>query len=416
MLERSTCAAVPVDVRRQQLQQWMTDCRAATLALFAEMDDRIFRYQAHADFSPVGWHLGHIAYTESLWILQHCAQQPPDRQYQRLFVADGLPKTERQNLPPRSVIQDYLSDVRERVFAYLETAPLDQDERLWRWLLQHESQHNETIVLLLQLLDALPARSPDCGFAISDQPDMVPVAAGFVELGSESLDAIDNERPMQRLWLPEYWIDRYPVTCEQYREFMAAGGYRDDRHWSEAGWAWLQQHPVSQPLYWTDSSAFDRHPVCGVSWYEAEAYANFVGKRLPTEAEWEKAARFDPQTGRSRSYPWGEAFPTPDRCNHSLANGQTTPVNAHPLGDSAIGCADMLGNVWEWTADWFAGYPGFTPYPYKGYSQTYFDHQHRVLRGGSWATRPWALRCSFRNWYHPHVRQILAGFRCAMDR
>ena len=157
-------------------------------------------------------------------------------------------------------------------------------------------------------------------------------------------------------------------------------------------------------------------PVCGVSWYEADAYARFIGKRLPTEAEWEKATSWNVVTEQQHTYPWGQEAPNPHRCNHNNLIGQTTPVNAYPMGQSAYGCYDMLGNVWEWTATWFDAYAGFVAYPYRGYSQAYFDGQHRVLKGGSWATPPWAMRSSFRNWYYPGIRQILAGFRCAVSR
>lgn len=168
----------------------------------------------------------------------------------------------------------------------------------------------------------------------------------------------------------------------------------------------MQNNPVAQPLYWKDAAEWDDCPVCGVSYYEAEAYANFVGKRLPTEAEWEKAARGDNADLSAITFL---------KCNHNSLVGHTTPVNAYPNSQSPYGCYDMLGNVWEWTASWFTGYSGFTSYPYFGYSQAYFDDQHRVLRGGSWATPSWTLRASFRNWYHPWVRQILVGFRCARD-
>jgi gamma-glutamyl hercynylcysteine S-oxide synthase len=244
---------------------------------------------------------------------------------------------------------------------------------------------------------------------------MVMIPAGEFVQGNDSIDALDNESPSYRVYLDTYLIDRYPVTCGQYRAFMAVGGYENAEWWSEAGWQWLQVERVTQPLYWHSDRSYDDHPVCGVSWYEAEAYSNFVGKRLPTEAEWEKAASWDAQTKRHCIYPWGEEFPTGEYCNCDRLIGTTTPVNAYPAGQSAYGLADTLGNVWEWTGSWFAPYNGFQSYPYIGYSQVYFDNQHRVLKGGSWATRPWALRSSFRNWYYPSVRQVFAGFRCAAD-
>ncbi|HEY9671676.1 MAG TPA: ergothioneine biosynthesis protein EgtB [Waterburya sp.] len=408
--------------RRDSIREAMHQCRLGTLALFEEIDDTTFRKQAHSEFSPVGWHLGHIAYTEALWILQRCAGLPPVfPQYHRLFAADGLPKPERENLPSLTEICHYLDAVRTQVFDYLETAPLEQQERLWHFLLQHESQHGETIALVLQLqrwhlqepwVIASTATPPS---SLQPPAEMIEIPAGEFVMGNDSIEALDNEYKRHRVYLDTYCIDRYPVTCGQYREFIAAGGYQTERWWSPAGWKWLQENPVAQPLYWSSTSTWDNHPVCGVSWYEADAYARFVGKRLPTEAEWEKAASWDVATGQQRSYPWGQETPTAQRCNLDNTIGQTSPANAYPSGQSAYGCYDMLGNVWEWTGSWFDAYEGFAAYPYRGYSQAYFDGQHRVLKGGSWATRPWAIRSSFRNWYYPSIRQILAGFRCAQS-
>ena len=388
---------------RQQLKTWMEECRRSTLSLFEGTDDGTFCRQAHPDFSPVGWHLGHIAYTEYLWLLEHGAGYPPQSlEYRRLFAADGLPKCDRVHLPTLPEVQTYLETVRSQVFDYLEVAPLDEQERLWRWLLQHESQHCETIAIVLELIKRHEARGmkheveerswvmghgsldQDKGQRTEDKgqlaiqnpkskiqnPDspMLQIPAGPFAMGSETIEALDNERPIHQVDLETYWIDLVPVTCQQYWVFMTSGGYQNPEWWSSEGWQWLQDHPVTQPLYWIEAAELEDQPVCGVNWYEADAYARFVGKRLPTEAEWEKATHWNSE--------------------------------------------NMLGQVWEWTDSWFAGYPGFTAYPYRGYSQAYFDDQHRVLRGGSRATRRWALRPTFRNWYHPHVREIFAGFRC----
>lgn len=407
-----------LDTLRQHLYRDFQDCRTGTHKLMALLDETTLCSQAHPDFSPIGWHLGHIAYTESLWILEHLAGLPPQfPQYCRLFAADGLPKQERVYLPSWSELQTYLDTVRQQMLDYLAIAPVDDQLRLWHWLLQHESQHNETISIILELhrrttqgIDqgiAQPVNYPSIPPVSCDPQDLPPnvseevyIPKGELRMGCEDVEAIDNERPVHTVTLTDYWIDRYPVTNAQYRQFMAIGGYGDRRWWSEAGWQWLQSQaeqgtPITQPLYWPNDPHWDEHPVSGVSWYEAEAYARFVGKRLPTEAEWERAAQ-------------GAAAGNYDR--HC---GSTTPVTAHPMGQSHAGCDDMLGNVWEWTDTWFAGYDGFTAYPYAGYSQAYFDGKHRVLRGGSWATRPWALRITVRNWYYPNVRQVLAGFRCA---
>ena len=401
------------------MKQWLHQCRRGTLALFEQIDYNTFCRLAHADFSPVGWHLGHIAYIESLWLLERGAGIPPlFPEFRRLFVADGLPKTERVNLPTLPEVRYYLDTVREKVLRYLETSDLERQERLWRWLIQHESQHSETIAFVLQLQrwKALGSQESEVRRIPPSPPlldEMIEIPAGHFEQGNNSINALDNERTVHRVYLETYWIDRYPVTCGQYRKFIEAGGYQNPTWWSDAGWEWLQSQVVTQPLYWSDRPRWDNHPVCGVSWYEAEAYARFAGKRLPTEAEWEKAASWDVASGRRRTYPWGEAAPDAHLCNHDNVVGQTTPVDAYPSGQSAYGLHDALGNVWEWTASVFNGYEGFVSYPYAGYSKVYFDGQHWVLKGGSWATRPWALRCSFRNWYHPGIHQILAGFRCA---
>ena len=430
MSKNSGTKALPQQIR-ETIREAMHQCRIGTLALFEGIDDTTFRRQAHPEFSPVGWHLGHIAYTEALWLLQRCAGFPPMfPEYHRLFAADGLPKSERENVPPLSEIYDYLNTVRTQVFSYLETAPVEQQERLWHFLIQHESQHGETIAFVLQLQrwhllerhQEMWVQGSAATVSSSVQPvplrdvEMMEIPAGEFMMGNDSIEALDNERSRHQVYLDTYWIDRYPVTCRQYREFIEAGGYQNERWWSPTGWKWLQENPVAQPLYWSSASTWNNHPVCGVSWYEADAYARFVGKRLPTEAEWEKAASWDAATGQPRTYPWGQAIPDSHRCNLDNSVGQTTPVNAYPLGQSTYGCYEMLGNVWEWTASWFDAYEGFVSYPYRGYSQTYFDGQHRVLKGGSWATRPRAIRSSFRNWYYPSIRQILAGFRCAVSQ
>jgi len=430
--------ASSLETARQTIRADLEQCRALTLDLFAQIDRNTLCQQAHPDFSPLGWHLGHIAFVESFWIREHCAGLPPLLpEYHQLWLADGLPKDQRQNLPPTDVIYDYLNQVREDVLTYLETAPLEKQASLWHWLVQHESQHNEIICFILSLhdsrkgsasrnrnqsnqnhpQDSQTAEKPN-NLAIQtdgkrQKSDMVEIPAGEFEMGSDEVNVLDCERQAHRRFLDTYWIDLYPVTCGEYQQFMAAGGYENREFWSEAGWQWLQTHQACQPLYWQDSIEWNDHPVSGVTWYEADAYARFVGKRLPTEAEWEKAAIWDAKIGQQRLYLWGNEKPSAKTCNHSNLIGHTTSVNAYPNGQSAYGCWEMLGNVWEWTDSWFEGYPGFKFFPYQGFSQDFFDGQHRVLRGGSWATRPWALRGSIRNWYNPWIRQILAGFRCA---
>jgi gamma-glutamyl hercynylcysteine S-oxide synthase len=374
---------------KSQIKQWYQQCREATLKLFEGIDRTAFCQQAHPDFSPIGWHLGHIAFTESVWILNRTAGLPAIApHYHRLFAADSLPKMERANLPTFQQVCDYLNLVRERVWDYLENLSIDkfhEQERIWYWLLLHESQHAETITLILELQN-LSVHDDQIRRSVFRNLDSlqdafrrnlktaIVIPSGYFEQGYNGLDALDNETPSHSVYVDAYAIDHYPVSRGEYQEFMKSDGYVQAQWWSEVGWQWLQAskesgEAITQPLYWNAWQSHDFEPVCGLSWYEADAYARFVGKRLPTEAEWEKAA-FNP---------------------HSL---------------------NMLGNVWEWTSTPFHPYPDFAPFPYVGYSSVYFDDLHFVLKGGSWATQAWALRPSFRNWYHPHVRQIFAGLRC----
>ncbi len=396
-------------------QQRMVEARAYTKSLFAAIDPHDFNRQAHPEFSPVGWHLGHIGVIEGFWILQQCQRAPSlSSEYGALFSPLENPKENRGHLPAASEILAYLDDVRARVFAFLErgewpdTHPLLGEGRLLNMLLQHEEQHTETIVLILNLLaagrfdagegDLCPSPSAPCRRPppCSNQKTMVRIPAGAYRMGSDdSARTLDNERPVQPVWLAEFWIDPTPVTNADFLAFMEAGGYQNPAWWSRQGWHWREKNQMTHPLHWRPGGTRGRwleidpfgvslldpaQPVRCVSWYEAETYAGWVGKRLPTEAEWEKAA-------------WWEA-------------AQADPP-ASRLG--------LLGGVWEWTHTWFQPYPGFRAFPYAGYSVPYFDQHHRVLRGGSWATRRHVLRSTFRNWYHPGMRAVFAGFRCAKD-
>jgi iron(II)-dependent oxidoreductase len=267
--------------------------------------------------------------------------------------------------------------------------------------------------------------------------DMVSVPAGEFLMGAPwRMFVYDNELPAHAVSLPAFKIDRLPTTNEEYAHFIAEGGYARREWWDEEGWRWRERENWTRPFYWTpqhlDGDAARRwsvramfadgalkldHPVAGVSWYEAAAYARFAGKRLPTEAEWEKAASCDAPDGArgKRLYAWGDDAPDDARGNFDLRHWDTTPVGSFPAGASPYGCLDMNGNVWEWTSDAFAGYTGFAAYPYPEYSEAWFDGDHRVLKGGSWATHPSILRTSFRNFFRRHFRIAFAGIRCAAD-
>ncbi len=244
--------------------------------------------------------------------------------------------------------------------------------------------------------------------------------------------AYDNERPAHEVNVPSFWIARSPVTNAEYLAFMRAGGYEERRFWSDAGWAWLRESECREPGHWRRASDYEgslddyRAIVFGslepilaegivmhVSFYEAEAYARFVDGRLPTEAEWEKAAAWDPLKNAASMFPWGDAPWNPKLANLDQGRLHPTRANSYLEGQSAYGCLQMLGDVWEWTETRFEAYPGFEMFPYADYSEVFFGKEYRVLRGGSFATRARVARNTFRNWDYPQRRQIFAGIRCA---
>lgn len=384
------------DAARRALAADLRACRAATLALFARIPPSLFRHQLHPLYSPLGWHLGHIAYTEALWLLDGGrAVTPPE--FARAFAVDGLAKVERTGIPEGPTTFDYVARVRQATLARLADPGTTIDAALWRFVLQHEAQHAETATFL----QALAARGAGTAAIAPDaRPlDYVRVPGGLAVIGHDGVEALDNERETHSVPVNGFQLARHPVTQTQFVAFMEDGGYRRRELWTEEGWAWRTAEGIEQPHHWR-ARAPD-HPVSGTSAHEAEAFCRWAGARLPTEFEWEHAARglvVDAESG-----------------NLGGAQLGTTPVGRFPLGRSADGADDLFGNVWEWTASNFAPYPGFRPWPYEGYSKTWFDGRHRVLRGGSWATRSFALRRSFRNWYGPETRQIFAGFRPARD-
>ena len=425
----------------------MQESRAETRRLLFEVvkAERDLRRQPAEGFRPILWHHGHVGAFESYWILQRVKGDASiSPRYDLIFDPIRTPKDDSLNLPPVAEIDAYLDRVRGDVLDYLrrletDTAdPLRRGGYVFQMVLEHEYQHQETLLYLLQLLDPDLKRQPqaeDKRQETGGRPEagMMSIPGGAFEMGSAGYPfAYDNEQPPHLVEVGDFRIDKYPVTNREYAEFLAAGGYHTSALWSDAGWRWREENGIEYPLYWAPADGGWQlremfavtalqpdHPVTGVSWHEAEAFARFAGKRLPTEAEWEKAASWDPQAKQKRRFAWGDELPAYERgasaANVNLVNWGTTPVGAFAAGRSAYGGMDMTGNVWEWTATGFDGYPGFRAFPYAEYSELWFDGDHRVLKGGSWATRAELSRCSFRNFWRPRFRIAFAGFRCAAD-
>jgi iron(II)-dependent oxidoreductase len=389
--------------------------------------------------SPLIWDLAHVGNYEDLWLLRAIGADGVGPQYDDTYDAFRHPRRERPTLDllDRDATHRYLLDVRRRAVDRLEGIELDEaspllaDGFVYGMVVQHEHQHDETMLATLNLMGPPGYRptvlSPPAARAAV--PAEVLVDAGPFLMGtSDEPWAYDNERPAHVVELAAYWIDAAPVTNGQYAAFVAAGGYEEPAWWEPKGWAWRQEAGLEHPQFWCrDGDGWYRRrfgwdeplpaaePVQHVCWYEADAYARWAGKRLPTEAEWEKAAAWDPARQRHRRYPWGDAPPTQAHTNVDQCHFGPAPVGAYPAGASAYGCVQMMGDVWEWTASDFRPYPGFASFPYREYSEVFFGPEYKVLRGGSWATHPTVARTTFRNWDYPIRRQIFAGFRCARD-
>jgi gamma-glutamyl hercynylcysteine S-oxide synthase len=439
-----TTVAPPSRVDPQAVAGQLLEARSRTLLLVAPLSDEDLRRQHDPLMSPVLWDLGHIAHFEELWLTRNLDGPIEFVEMPGMFNPFEHPRSKRGALPlpGLSECRGIMDEIRGRVLARLAIAefdlnhPLLRDGYVYQMVLQHEYQHNETILQTLQLKLGRPY-SPVVRYDLPStaveprapaRGEMVTFPGGKVEIGTDDRSAAyDNERPRHAVEVAPFRIDVNPVTNGDFLIFIAAGGYATPEYWSEAGWHWLTDAGVNAPKYWElvdgewTTRSMDRitpvdprHPVCHVCYHEAEAFARFVGKRLPTEIEWEVAASWDPAGGR-RVYPWGNQPADRRIANLDQLAFSTAPIGSYPRNVSPLGCYGMIGDVWEWTASDFGPWPGFESFPYKEYSEVFFGPEYKVLRGGSWATRPGAIRNTFRNWDYPIRRQIFSGFRCAQD-
>ncbi|GAB3574718.1 ergothioneine biosynthesis protein EgtB [Amycolatopsis endophytica] len=430
---------LPVEGLRARAAEALERARARSTALTDAVDDGDLVRQHSKLMSPLVWDLAHIGSQEELWLVRDVGGREPLRpDIDDLYDAFQHSRASRPSLPLLGPAQAraYVAEVRAKAFDVLDHAPmagrpLTEAGFAFGMITQHEQQHDETMLATHQLRRGDPVlHAPQPPPRRSGPlPDEVFVPAGAFVMGT-SLEpwALDNERPAHAVEVDAFFLDTLPVTNGAYVEFLDAGGYARREFWSEAGWDYLREHDITAPRFWRREPEgwwrvrFGVHepvpagqPVVHVSYFEAEAYAKWAGKRLPTEAEWEKAARFDPATGESRRYPWGNEEPTPEHANLGQRHLSPAAAGAYPKGASAVGAHQLIGDVWEWTSTDFAGYPGFRAFPYREYSEVFFGPEYKVLRGGSFGTDAAAVRGTFRNWDYPIRRQIFSGFRCARD-
>jgi iron(II)-dependent oxidoreductase len=433
-----------------QLIEWVLDARQRTCDLVADLDDGQLIGPPLSIINPLLWEIGHVAWFQEKWVLRRdpdyrLARPDADALYDSAAIAHDtrwdLP------LPGREETLRYLDTVRDRVLQKLTRPGLSPEDSYFTLLtIFHEDMHTEAFLYTRQTL-GYPAPRPSGAPAVfSDtirpiEPRTttadIHVPGGLLELGATPDEpfVFDNEKWAHPVEIRPFAIARAPVTQAEFCAFVEDRGYGQERFWSAEGWRWRTEAQAEHPVYWQREAPgrwlrrdFDRwvllepdRPVIHGNWYEAEAYCRWAGRRLPRESEWEAAAAATPDpSGRGlargkRRFPWGDEFPKPRQANLDARVLGCIVVDCLPEGDSALGCRQMIGNVWEWTASDFLPYPSFVADPYREYSAPWFG-THKVLRGGCWATRSRLLRNTWRNFYRPDRRDVWAGFRtCALQ-
>lgn len=420
--------------------------RDRTKQLIQPLDDDDLHRQHNSIMSPLVWDVGHVGNFEELWLLRELDGRPAhDLRYDEMYNPFDNPRWTRGELPllNRGEALEYIDEVRGDALAILDRAELDPEVRLARdgyvfnMVIQHEAQHQETMLQALDLrddlapyLDAGPRAGQSSSPAVDDT-ERISIPGGPFLLGTDdTIRAYDNERPRHEVEVDTFAIDRFPVTNRRFARFIEEGGYERSEFWTREGWQFRSATDITAPQGWipqigggwlirrfghvVDLDPWE--PVQHVSFHEAEAFARFEGARLPTEAEWEKAASWGPGAKRPRPYPWGSESPGAERANLGQRRPGPVQVGSLPRGASGYRVEQLLGDVYEWTATPFGGYPGFSSFPYPEYSEVFFDDpEYRVLRGASWATAVDVARNTFRNWDYRERRQLFAGIRLAWD-
>jgi iron(II)-dependent oxidoreductase len=407
----------------------LTDARARTLALVSDLPGDLLRVPLLEAINPLLWEIGHVAFFAEFWTLRHLHGRAPmiengDDLYDSAKVAHDarwhLP------LPSRRKTMEFLQ---RQLDATLASDSTGERGRYFTTLsLFHEDMHGEALLYTRQTLGYPPPplslHRPPTAAERAHGDALVP--AGRYVIGAYPTDGFvfDNEKWAHEVTLDAFAIARAPVTAADFARFVEEGGYRRDEWWSDEGLTWRNAARAECPAYWRRAAGgwekrlFDawlplreREPVSHVNAFEADAYCRWAGRRLPSEAEWEVAAG-GPHRLR---YPWGDEPWSPALANLDAFYGDVCEVDAFGASASPFGCRQMIGNVWEWTASPFRPYPGFSVDPYREYSQPWFE-THRCLRGGAWSTRARMISNRWRNFYLPHRRDVVAGFRtCALS-
>ena len=407
------------------------DARAFTRRLIDDLDDAQLLVPHLSIVNPFLWEIGHVAWFQERFVLRDAGRQPSMRNdADHLFDSANVPHGTRWDLrlPSRKDTLCYMDAVFARVAEMVTRAPLSpSDLELHHLCLLHEDMHGEALVYMRQTLGYVAPRVPLAAEPAAPPPTGdVELPGGEFEVGtcSRELFSFDNERCKHAVKIAPFGLARAPVTQAEFLAFVEDEGYARADLWSEAGWRWRNKAAAAHPVYWRrvdgqwQRRQYDQWlvlephlPMCCVCFHEAEAYCRWARRRLPSEAEWEYACA-DGAHGHKRRYPWGSSPPTSVQAALDLRAAWCAPASACAVGDADLGLRQVIGNVWEWTASAFAPYPGFAAGSYAEYSAPWFG-DHMVLRGGAFATRA-RLACSaYRNFFKPHRRDVLAGFRTA---
>jgi len=413
----------------------MQEARAITDAIFSHVVPTALYNRPVKERHRLIFYLGHLEAFDWNLFQAPLGLKSQEVELDRLFafgidpVGGGLPGDAASDWPELAQVQSYCKQARAQIDKRLH----EVDSHLFEVAIEHRLMHAETLAYLLHNL-AYDCKIPqECVSAYSTRaptPYQVMIPEGLAQLGMKPQSAFgwDNEFGEHQVHVPQFMCDAFAVTNQQYLQFVQAGGYQEKAFWRPEDWQFISEDEIQHPHFWqlqADSRWYYRgmfgiaplDPACPVyvTFAEALAFAAWAKKRLPTEAEWQRAA-YGTHNEERRLYPWGDAVPDATRGNFHYKAWDPMPVDAHPAGRSAFGVSDLLGNGWEWTATPFGPLPGFEPFPfYPGYSANFFDGKHFVMKGGSARTHRSMLRSSFRNWFQPHYPHVYATFRCVED-
>jgi ergothioneine biosynthesis protein EgtB len=431
-----TFAAQNADASHSPLRARLAEARQQTDALFALVQPEALYDRAIPERHRLIFYLGHLeAFDWNLIAAQGFGAEPFHEEFNRLFafgidpVDGGLPADQRSDWPSEKEVRAYNARVRAR----LDSLIPDTDHTLVHMAIEHRLMHAETLAYLIHQMPLerkFSQRQSKVSAGPAELPRQVNIPAGFVTLGQQRCEDVfgwDNEFEAFSVKVPSFAADVFPVTNAQFQQFVQEGGYQQQALWSPEDWEWKAHSGLNHPSFWRRRSdwwiqrtMFGEIPLppdwpVFVSHAEASAYARWAGKTLPTETQWHRMA-YGTAEGEERPFPWGHAVPGSSYGNFDFARWDPTTVHAHPQGVSAFGIADLMGNGWEWTSTPFQPLPGFHAHPfYPGYSATFFDGKHYVMKGGSPRTASCMLRRSFRNWFQPHYPYVYAKFRCVEE-